>query len=627
MEKPGLTGIRLAAMLFSICLFQQIRAQAQVTLTGTTYSESFNNLSSGMPNGWTVDTGMTNSFLGNDVSATYFINNPASNTSWNNTTGRFKNVASGIPYTSFADATSASQAAQSDRALGIRQNASLDKNIGFVLKIANTTGFSNFMVSFNLQSLDSNASRITTWMADYGIGNNPASFIPVMATGTMTTGGNQFSKNTITIDFGNALDNRPGPVYIRISSMLPTTGTGNRTTSAIDNFNLSWSILPPPTNMELLGKTPADTAVTLSTNQLTLHYDHLIQANSGQIDLYKTGNAVPASFIVPSTMVTVSDSTAIINSVNLENNTDYYVLMIAGTFLKQGDTLPNRAITDTTFWTFSTVDTTPPPAPVLPSTLNESFSGCTDTVIGAFVQYNVTGTKAWRCTINGHDDSAAVSMSGGIAVAVSKTNEDWLISAEPYDFSAMAKPVLSFWQKRRFEGAVTRNIKISENYFPGTAPDSAIWTLLQVQDMSHAPAADVWSQVNDIDLTDFKNTPFFLAFTYVCDTGGAFELSYDDIKVTDNPLGIKAPATENISLKVLGDATPDKILLSLDLTTPAGLNIRMYDMTGRTVYQKNTKGKAGHQQIMIENTNVLPGLYIIKVQHKEGYAAIKVMVK
>ncbi|KAA5534676.1 T9SS type A sorting domain-containing protein [Taibaiella lutea] len=622
-----LEGMRLVVWLFPIFILYQTSLQAQVILTGTIYTQNFDSIANVMPTGWTVDTGMTASFSGNDVSTTYFNNVPAANTGWSNTTGRFKNVASGIPYTFFADATSASQSGQSNRALGVRQNTAIDKNAGFVLKIANTTGFENFMLSFNLQSLDSNASRVTTWSVDYGIGNNPASFIPVSTTGIMTTGGNQFSKETITVDFGNALNNKSQPVYIRIVSLLPTTGTGNRTTSAIDNFSLSWSIMPPQANIELLSKTPTDTAISLSTNQLTLHYDNLIQPGSGQIDLYKTGNLLPTSFTVPSSAITINDSTAIVNGINLENNTSYYVLMPAGTFLKQSDTLPNHAITDTAYWTFSTVDTTPPPVPVLPSMLNESFSDCSDTAIGTFVQYNVSGTKTWKCNVNGHDDSAAISMSGGVAIAVSNTNEDWLISAEPYDFSGMTKPVLSFWQKRRFEGTVIRTIKISTNYISGTVPDSATWTILQVQDMSHRPDADIWSQVNGIDLTDFKGTPFFLAFTYACDTGGAYELSYDDIKVTDNPLNIITPATGNIGLKVLGEATSEKIILDFNLTSDTDLSIRMYDMTGKIVYQQNNKGKAGHRQILIENANIHAGLYIIKMLTNNGSGTIKIVVK
>jgi len=611
---------------FVLCLNLTLNpenAAAQVLLSGTTYTQSFDSLANGLPAGWTVDTGMTATSSGYDVGAAFFLNMPATNTGWSNTTGKFKNVASGIPYTYFANGTTASQLAQSNRALGIRQNTALDKNIGFVLKIANTTGFINFMLSFNLQSLDSASGRVTTWTIDYGIGNAPASFIPIAATGTMTTGGNQFSKHTITVDFGNALDNKNDTVCIRIVSLTPTTGSGNRTTSAIDNFSLTWSIMPPPDHIELLAKTPADTGISLSTHQLTLQYDHLIQAGSGQIDLYKAGNAIPLSFMVPSASVSMNDSTAAINGVNLENNTAYYVLMPEGTFLKLNDTLPNHAITDTAFWTFATTDTTPP---VLPSTLHETFANCTDTAIGAFVMYNVSGTKTWRCTLTGHEDSAAVSMSGGVAVAVSKANEDWLISAEPYDFSAMTKPVLSFWQRRRFDGNITRAIKISTNYIAGTAPDSATWTILQVQDMSYAPAEDIWTQVNGIDLTDFKGTPFHLAFTYACDTSGAYELSYDDIKVEDNPLGIITPSSRHIGLKVLGEAASGTIHLGIDLTEAGNLNIQMYDMTGRIVCKQNTRGKPGNQRVTLNNINVPEGIYFIKVWVNGDSGTVKVCV-
>lgn len=608
-------------------IFNPQKSTAQIILSGTSYIQNFDSLEYGMPNGWSVDTGMKNTTLGYDVSATFFLNTTATNTRWNSTTGKFKNVASGIAYTYFADATNASQTAQSNRALGLRQNAALDKNVGFVLKIANTTGFNNFMLSFNLQSLDSNISRITTWMVDYGVGNDPDSFIAVTTTGNMTTGGNQFSKNMIAIDFGNALDNKNDTVCIRIVSLASTTGSGNRATSAIDDYNLSWSNIPPPTNMELIGKTPTDTSVSLSTSELTLHFDNLIQSGTGQIDLYKSGNSIPSSFTVPSAAVTIMDSTAIVNGISLENNTDYYVLINTGTFIKQGGTLPNEAITDTTYWTFSTIDTTPPPLPAPLMYLNESFVNCTDSAMGNFIQFNNQGTKIWRCITSGHNDAAAVAINAGIAAGASDINEDWLISKLPFDFSAMTNPVLGFWQKRRFEGTVTRTIKLSTNYISGTNPSNAAWTILQTQDISVAPAADVWSQVKDIALGDFKMVPFYLAFTYSCSDGGAYELSYDDIKVEERTVGIYTPSHEIFGLKVLGEATSDRITLGVYLKNKGELNIQIYDMAGRVAYRKNISGQTGYQQIVLNETNVHPGIYVIRVLNESNIATVKTVIK
>jgi hypothetical protein len=84
---------------------------------------------------------------------------------------------------------------------------------------------------------------------------------------------------------------------------------------------------------------------------------------------------------------------------------------------------------------------------------------------------------------------------------------------------------------------------------------------------------------------------------------------------------------ENIDLKVLGEAHPDKIILSLELITSADLIIQMYDMAGRIVYKKGTKGKAGHQEILLENTNVHPGMYVIRVMDERSNAVVKALVR
>jgi hypothetical protein len=57
----------------------------------------------------------------------------------------------------------------------------------------------------------------------------------------MSTGGNAFSNNTITVNFGSALDNKSTPVWIRVVALTATSGSYNRASSAIDDFNLTWT--------------------------------------------------------------------------------------------------------------------------------------------------------------------------------------------------------------------------------------------------------------------------------------------------------------------------------------------------------------------------------------------------
>ncbi|MBS1584855.1 MAG: T9SS type A sorting domain-containing protein [Bacteroidetes bacterium] len=209
-------------------------------LSGSSYYQDFNSLGSGnLPYNWQGDTIATATNLGTVVPP-FFNNN-----TWKQVAGGFKNVASA--HGLLAGADSVTQANSIDRAFAVRQTSGSgsfhgnDPGAAFVFKIDNTTNLTNFNLEFELQSLDSSSPRTTTWSVDYGLGANPSSFVTVPTTGNMTTGGNTFSTANITASFGSALDHQNQPVWIRIVALTHTTGSGNRATTAIDNFHLTWS--------------------------------------------------------------------------------------------------------------------------------------------------------------------------------------------------------------------------------------------------------------------------------------------------------------------------------------------------------------------------------------------------
>lgn len=207
---------------------------AQITLGPSPYQQDFNSISSGLPAGLSVRTGSTATSLGTSVAFT------TTAVAWNNTSGGFKNFASATDLS--GTATSVQQSSSSNRSLGIRQTGTLgDPGAAFVMQIANTTNLKDFELSFKLQSLDASSPRTTTWRVDYGLGSNPASFTAAVASGALTTGGNTFANNTVTVDFGNSLDNKNETIWIRIVAITPSTGSGNRPSSAIDDLSLSYS--------------------------------------------------------------------------------------------------------------------------------------------------------------------------------------------------------------------------------------------------------------------------------------------------------------------------------------------------------------------------------------------------
>ena len=89
------------------------------------------------------------------------------------------------------------------------------------------------------------AARTTTWNVDYGFGSTPTTFnnattAPVTLTTTLGTWGS----TSVTVNFGSALNNQSGPVWIRIAAKSASSGTGSRPVTAIDDFNLTWAASP-----------------------------------------------------------------------------------------------------------------------------------------------------------------------------------------------------------------------------------------------------------------------------------------------------------------------------------------------------------------------------------------------
>lgn len=220
--------------VFSVLLLQD--AFSQVTLTGTSYSENFDGVGTSLPNGWTVRTGATSTVLGTVASFT------TAQTAWNSATGTFRNSASWDGLTS--STTSTNQNASADRVVCVRQTGAFgDPGAAFVFQLNNTTGLTNFALSFKLQGLDGTGTntRVTTWTIDYGIGTSPTSFT-TLTTGTITA--SSFTNTTINATL-NALANNPNPIWIRIVALSVTTGAGSRATTGIDDFSLTYAPVTP----------------------------------------------------------------------------------------------------------------------------------------------------------------------------------------------------------------------------------------------------------------------------------------------------------------------------------------------------------------------------------------------
>ena len=242
------------ALLLSFAV-SAFAANAQFVLTGSSYTQNFDGIGSGLPTGWATYSGSTSTSLGAISSFSSAVAYPSMlipDTACANSVrgGGFKNYPS-ADVCHEGDDFCVAPPTYTNRALGVRQvsptnatHPNLDSGAAFVFEIANTTNLSAFNLTFKLQSLDSSSPRQTTWMVDYAIGT-PTLFTPATTTtGFWKTGNHTFSDTTCTVNFGTALDSSSQPIYIRIVTLDFSSGSGNRPSTAIDDYTLSWTGTP-----------------------------------------------------------------------------------------------------------------------------------------------------------------------------------------------------------------------------------------------------------------------------------------------------------------------------------------------------------------------------------------------
>ena len=268
-------------LLLSSLVAVSFAANAQYTLTGASpYVQNFNGIASGPPTGWAVYSGASATSIGTfetlSTSTSYGIFNDTLCGTSNVVGGGFKNYASANVVTAGTSCTL--QQSTSDRAIGVRQVApsnlshpNLDSGAAFVFQIANTAGLSNLACTFKLQSLDTSSPRITTWRLQYKIGAS-GTWTQITPTGTMTTGGHLFSNNTISGSFGTALNNISSNIYFRIVTIDFSSGSGNRASTAIDDFNLTWTGTAGINDVTNNATIPFG-VVSASTSQMVFNFD------------------------------------------------------------------------------------------------------------------------------------------------------------------------------------------------------------------------------------------------------------------------------------------------------------------------------------------------------------------
>jgi hypothetical protein len=258
----GLILLSLAALLLQKAAAQPLDL---TTYPSMTYTQTFDSLgygvsetSDGTPTGtpgflpgeWICYTNAHATYLGSPPAGAPNGSSGGIIDFWGNGfIGQFKNYASYFDYiggTNFTGSEGALyQTNEPNRCLGIRQIGAFgDPFAGIVLNLANTVDFHNFVLSLDMMNLDkTNASRTAIWTVDWAVQDPvylvPTSFYPIARYTNTPANTFHFIRTNIVFPDGT-INNVNARVYIRIATLQPTSGSGNRQSFAIDNVGLTW---------------------------------------------------------------------------------------------------------------------------------------------------------------------------------------------------------------------------------------------------------------------------------------------------------------------------------------------------------------------------------------------------
>lgn len=603
---------RIALLIASVAA--GFAANAQLSLSGSSYTQNFDNIGNGLPAGWEVDSAATPTSKGVVMAF------DTTKTAWAVTTGKFKNFAAKASFT-VNNIPVATQAAATDRALGLRQVGALDSMVAFELQINNTAGLTNFNLAFDLMSLDSTSPRTTTWGVDYGLGANPTTFTAVTPTGTMTTGGNTFASNHITVSFGSALNNQAAPVWIRIVVPHKTTGSGNRSSVGLDNFSLTWTGTAGPNFRPLVtAKNPANGATgVLPTTNLAVTFDRNISKGTGNIYLKNRTTQQTSTFNVTGSNVTVAGTVATITTgFLLDSATTYHVTFDSTAFDTAG--YKSYGVYDTAAWAFTTIPHATPVVTI--SSLSENFdTACAHSVMPTgWSKYSVTGAQQWGCYSYGYNNTQCYSMNG--YQGGNNVNEDWLITPR-MNLSAMNAAYINFLAYRKFSGDVLK-VMVSTDYSGNGNPNTgANWTDLAI----NFNTADTNFRAFSANLTAYKAQPMFVAFKYTSSATDGSQWKLDNIVVSASPTAVANIAKNNMDLTVVGNPTSGNIQLMFEVKEAGAYTVSVLDITGREMVRRNAALGTGVQRLSVDGMSLSSGMYIVKMTNENSFGATKAVVQ
>jgi hypothetical protein len=585
-------------------------AYAQYDLAGVGYSQNFDDLNLGIPEGWQTDTNAKAGALGGMVAV---MTTPGTATRWNNASGGFKNVASANGFSTYSSATGPLQLSATDRALAVRQTGSYgDPGAAFTFQVNHTYGLSDFEMDLKMQTLDSPAGRSTDWLIQYAIGDDPVSFNTVAS---YTSGGFKYENTPLTVVFGSVLDDQREKVWIRIVSLTASTGGGSRTTTGIDDIELRWNGWATPGFRPLVQRLfPANGSVDVSPGSiLSVDFSKNIALGiNGSVTVKNETDNTTQVIHAGSSFFSVRGKTLSIAGVRFVPAKSYHVTFDSS--IVDTASATTYALEDTSEWRFTISSGLLPPDAAFFDT------GCanSNSLPAGWSKFSGVGAEEWHC--NEYTAGNSAIMMYGNDGAINAENEDWLISPL-LNLSSPDASLVTFSMYKRHSG-IELQVMLSDTYAGSGSPDSASWTPVLLP----LSAADIdrWVQYQ-VPVTAFKSHPLRVGFKYVSNTAAAYGIQIDSFGVMSKT-GISNNLLPQGNVKII-DGENGKLALLITGMPYGDYEVRLFHTLGQCISTKNIAVILPVQHFSFDDVNLLPGLYVLSLQKDKQRIVQKFIIR
>ena len=133
---------------------------------------------------------------------------------------------------------------------------------------------------------------------------------------------------------------------------------------------------------------------------------------------------------------------------------------------------------------------------------------------------------------------------------------------------------------------------------------------------------------HEIDITSYKDThPLYFAFRYTSVSTYGSVWYIDNINITAFPMNVEEHELQTLSMHIIGNSSPDDILLSLSARQKDEYQLAVYDMMGRQVHTETLNTEEGSSRYHIRNLHLAPGMYFIKAGNGQSFGTVKTIIQ